>query len=221
MSKLVSIVGGHGQIARHLTRKLVERGHAVRGLVRSEDQFDDVRSDGAEPVLCDLEEVDDAGLDEAFGASDVVVFAAGAGPDSGPDRKKTLDRDGAVKSVESARRIGAERFLIISSMGADDPPQDDETFSVYLRAKHDADEAVRSTSEGSELTHTIVRPGKLTDDDSVGAVQLAEHTDRSEIPRVDVAEVLAELIDSGCGSDVTFEVVTGDTPITDAVRTLP
>ncbi|MGB3734070.1 MAG: SDR family oxidoreductase [Ilumatobacter sp.] len=218
--KQISIIGGHGQIARHLTRKLVERGHGVRGLVRSADQFDDLHADGAEPVLCDLEAASESDIDAALTGSDVVVFAAGAGPDSGTERKKSLDRDGAIKSVESAVRVGSERFVIISSMGADDPPTDDEGFSVYLRAKHDADVAVRETSDGSDLTYTVVRPGKLTDDEPTGSVQLAEHADRASIPRSDVAEVLAELIDSEHGNGSTFEVVSGPTSIADAVRSL-
>ena len=214
----IGIVGGHGQIARHLSRKLVGRGHDVRGLVRSQDQFDDLRADGTEPVLCDLEAAGEADIDEALAGCDVVVFAAGAGPGSGPERKRSLDRDGAIKSVESAVRVGAERFVIISSMGADDPPDDDESFSIYLRAKSDADTAVRAASDRSDLAHTIVRPGKLTDDEPTGSVQLAEHADRSDISRRDVAEVLAELIDSGNGSNSTFELVSGPTPIAEAVR---
>ncbi len=220
VAKQITIIGGHGKIARQLARKLTDRGHSVRGLVRSNEQFDDLRGDGTEPVLCDLEAAGESDLDEALANSDVVVFAAGSGPDSGPERKRTLDRDGAIKAVESAERLGAERFVIISSMGADDPPTDDATFSVYLRAKHDADVAVRDASERSGLGHTIVRPGKLIDDESTGLVQLAERTDRAEIPREDVAEVLAELIDSGRGENSTFEVVSGSTPIADAVRAL-
>lgn len=220
MTKQISIVGGHGQIARLLSRKLTERGHQVRGIVRSPDQFDDLRDDGTEPALCDLETAGQSDLDEALAGSDVVVFAAGAGPNSGPERKRSLDRDGAIRSVESAVRVGAEHFVIISSMGAGDPPDDDDDFSVYLRAKHDADTAVRAASDHSDIGHTVVRPGKLTDDEPTGTVQLAEHADRAEISRHDVAEVLAELIDSGSGRNVTFEVVSGRVAIADAVRSL-
>ena len=213
---IISIVGGHGTIARLLTAKLVDKGHAVRGLVRSEDQFDDLRADGAEPVLCDLESVGDDDLDTALASSDIVVFAAGAGPGSGPERKKTLDRDGAIKSVHSAARVGATRFVIISSMGADNPPQDDESFSIYLQAKAAADDAAIA----ADIDATIVRPGALTDDAATGKVKLAASTGRGEIPRADVANVIAELIDADLGRNETFELIGGDTPITDAVSTL-
>lgn len=213
---IVSIVGGHGSIARQLTPMLAARGHTVRGLVRNDDQFDDLRSDGAEPVLCDLETAQPDDVDDALRGSDLVVFAAGAGPDSGPERKQSLDRDGAIKSVESAVRIGAGRFVIVSSMGADDPPQDDEDFSVYLRAKAAADDAARA----AEIASTIVRPGALTDDEPTGSVHISPSTGRGEIPRGDVAAVLAELIESGCGRQTTFELIGGDTSIAAAVSGL-
>ncbi len=213
---IVSIVGGHGSVARLLTPLLTSRGHTVRGLVRNTDHFDDLRDDGARPVLCDLESAADDELDAALESSDVVVFAAGAGPNSGPERKKTLDRDGAIRSVRSAMRVGADRFVIVSSMGADDPPSDDETFSVYLRAKAAADEAARE----ADIDATIVRPGGLTDDEPTGAVRLAETTGRGEIPRGDVAAVLAELIDTDRGRGLTFELIGGDTAVADAVAAL-
>lgn len=213
---IVSIVGGHGSIARLITRLLTARGHTVHGLVRDEDQFGDLRADGAEPVLCDLESIGDDALDTALDSSEVVVFAAGAGPDSGPERKKALDRDGAIMSVRSAARVGADRFLIISSMGADDPPQDDEDFSVYLRAKAAADDAARA----ADIDATIVRPGALTDDEPSGSVDIADSTGRGEIPRGDVAHVLVELIDTDRGRNATFELISGDTSIQDAVSVL-
>lgn len=210
---IVSVVGGHGSIARLLTPMLVARGHTVRGLVRNDDQFDDIRADGAEPVLCDLEAASPGDVDDALSGSDLVVFAAGAGPDSGLERKQTLDRDGAIKSVESAVRVGAGRFVIISSMGADDPPDDDETFSVYLRAKAAADEAVRE----AHIDAIIVRPGKLTDADAGNTVDIAAKVERGEIPRADVAAVLTELIEVGDGVNTTIEVVSGNLPIRNAV----
>ncbi len=213
---IISIVGGHGSIARQLTRLLSSRDHQVRCLVRDEDQFDDLRGDGAAPVLCDLESVGDADLDIALHSSEVVIFAAGAGPGSGPERKNALDRDGAIKAVRSAIRVGAGRFVIISSMGADDPPDGDESFSVYLQAKAAADVAARD----ADIDATIVRPGGLTDDAPTGLVRIAESTGRGKIPRADVAAVMAELIDTDRGRNATFELISGDTPIAHAVSAL-
>lgn len=213
---IVSVVGAHGSIARLLTPLLTVGGHTVRGLVRSEKQFSDLRNDGAEPILCDLESTSENELDAALASSDVVVFAAGAGPGSGPERKQTLDRDGAIASVQSAVRVGADRFVIVSSMGADDPPSNDEDLSIYLRAKAAADAAART----ADIDATIVRPGALTDDPPTGSVQIAGSTGGGEIPRADVAAVLAELIHTGRGRDTTFELIGGDTAITDAVSAL-
>lgn len=213
---IISIVGGHGSIARLLTPLLVARGHAVRGLVRKHKQFDDLRAVGADPVLCDMEAATPDEVDDALRGSDLVVFAAGAGPDSGSERKLTLDRDGAIKTVDSAVRIGAGRFVMISSMGADDPPDDDATFSVYLRAKAAADEAARE----ADIDAIIVRPGRLTDDAPNKTVDLASKVERGEIPRADVAAVLAELIEVGDGVDTTVELVAGTLPIRNAVALL-
>lgn len=215
-TNIISIVGAHGSIARHLTPMLVEQGHTVRGLVRNKEHFDDLRSDGAEPVLCDVESASAEDMEEALKTSDVVVFAAGAGGGSGAERKLTVDRDGAIASVAAAERVGATRFVIVSSMGADDAPEDDEVFSVYLRAKAAADEAVRA----STVTGIIVRPGGLTDDEPTGEIEVGESVGRGEIPRQDVAALLAELIASDHVQDVTFEVISGDTPIAGAVAGL-
>lgn len=211
---LITILGAHGQIARHLTPLLVAHGRTVRGVIRNPDQGDDLRADGAEPVVCDLEAADPEQIDEALTGSEAVVFAAGAGPGSGAERKDSLDRDGAVKAVESARRLGIARFVIVGSMGSDDPPTDDETFSVYLRAKAAADDAVRAAG----LDHTIIRPGALTDDPATGSVNIARHVERGSIPRADVAAVIAELIDDASTGSRTFELVGGDVPIATAVE---
>src|SRR3954468_1496283 len=107
---LVAIAGAHGQVARHLTRLLAARGDAVRGLIRNPGHADDLRADGAEPVLCDIESASAGEVAEAIGDADAVVFAAGAGPGSGAARKWTVDRDGAIKLLEAAQLRGVRRY---------------------------------------------------------------------------------------------------------------
>ena len=87
-------------------------------------------------------------------SADTVLFAAGAGAGSGAERKLTMDRDGAIKLLDAAVQVDARRYAIISSVGAEDRPTDDSVFSVYLRAKAEADAAVMA----SELEWTVLRP---------------------------------------------------------------
>jgi uncharacterized protein YbjT (DUF2867 family) len=152
----------------------------------------------------------------AIGSADAVVFAAGAGAGSGPERKETMDYGGAVKLIAAARQNGIARYVIVSSMGADPDAAGDDAFAVYQRAKGRADEELRV----SGLDFTIVRPGMLTDEPGAGAVAIGENVGRAEVPRDDVAAVLAAVLDEPGTAGITFEVVSGDVPIGDAIRAL-
>src|SRR5438477_215382 len=128
---LVAIAGAHGQIALRLTRLLAERGDTVRGLIRNPEHEADVSQAGASPVLCDLEQTTVEELASQLEGADAAVFAAGAGPGSGTERKLTMDRDGAVKLLDAAAATGTPRYLIVSAVGAENPPDGDDVFSVY------------------------------------------------------------------------------------------
>ena len=211
----VAIAGGHGKIAVHLTELLVERGDQVRSLIRNPDHAAEVEELGATSVVCDLESGDTDAVAEAVGSVDAIVFAAGAGPGSGPDRKETMDYGGAAKLIAAAKLNGVSRYVIVSSMGADPDREGDEDFDVYLKAKGRADAELAE----SGLDYTIVRPGGLTDDSATGAVELGE-TGRGEIPRGDVAAILAATLTGPTTVGMTFEAIGGDTPIDEAVRGL-
>jgi len=164
----VVIAGGHGQIALRLARLLAERGTEVDALVRSPGQAPHVQAAGARPVVFDLER-DDAGAAAAvLRGADAAVFAAGAGPGSGPDRKYSVDLRGSVLLAVAAERAGVRRFLQISTMGAGRPPApgSDESWASYLDAKTKAEADLR----GRDLDYTIVRPGSLTDGAGTGLV---------------------------------------------------
>jgi uncharacterized protein YbjT (DUF2867 family) len=210
----VAIAGGHGQIALRLTRLLT--GDEVRSLIRNPDHAADVRDAGAEPVVCDLEQATEDELAEAIGDVDAVVFAAGAGPGSGSERKWTMDHGGAAKLIEAAKRRGAGRYLMVSSIGADPDRPGDDTFAVYLRAKGRAD----ADLEASGLDYAIVRPGPLTDDPGTGRVLIADSIGRTPVPRDDVAAVLAALLHEPSASRVKFELGGGDVPVAEAVAGL-
>ena len=210
----VVIAGGHGQIALLFSRLLAGAGHQPVGLIRSADQTDDVVAAGAEARVIDLEQATVAQLAMTVAGADAVVFAAGAGPSSGAGRKWTVDRDGATKLISAARGAGVARYLLVSAMGADGfDPASDEVFQIYLRAKSEADAALRD----SGLDWTIVRPGGLTDDEPTGSVLIARETGRGTVPRADVAAVLLACLLDDVTIGAQFEVISGDTPIAEAV----
>jgi len=211
----VVVAGGHGQIALRLERLLAARGDSARGLVRNPDHFDDVSAAGAQPVLADLESDIDVG--PVIAGADAIVFAAGAGPGSGEARKRTMDLGGAVKLIEAAKAAGIRRYVIVSSMGADHPERASGTFGAYLAAKSKADNALRA----SGLDYTVVRPGGLTDDPGTGTVDVSERLGRrGQIPRDDVAAALVAVLDAPNTIGKTFEILSGATPVDEAINAL-
>jgi uncharacterized protein YbjT (DUF2867 family) len=213
---LVAIAGGHGKIALRLTRLLSQQGDQVRSLIRRAEHADDVRAAGGEPVICDLEAADEDEVAAAVRGAGAIVFAAGAGPGSGPERKWTMDHGGAVKLITAAGATGTRRYVIVSSMGADPDAAGDDTFAVYLRAKGQADADLAA----SGLDHTIVRPGGLTDDPGTGRVALAANVERGTVPRDDVAAVLAAVLGEPATVGLTLELVSGGVPVDEAVAAL-
>ena len=211
----IAIVGGHGAVARHLHPLLVAAGHQPVALVRNDDYRAELEGLGAEVGLLDIEKDDAAAFADAFTGCQAVVFAAGGGPDGSIERKRTVDLEGALKTIEGARRAGLSRVVQISAIGVDQPVGDDvkPVWKAYVEAKRDADAALRE----SGLDYTIIRPGGLTDDDPTGLVELAEQTGRGEIPRADVAAVVAAVLDTDAGLGAQWDLVGGTTPVAEAV----
>ena len=207
----ITIVGASGQIARLLHPILIKKGHSVRGIIRKPEQAEDLKSLGIEPVVADVEQLDD--ISEAVGETDAVLFAAGAGPGSGAERKWTVDRDGAIKLIDAAKKNGVNRYVMISAMGLD-KPRGNEVFQVYQQAKAQADEALRK----SGLDYTIVKPGRLTNKPGKGMIAISKKLDRGEIPREDVAAVLAEVLETPKTIGKEFDLLSGNQPIRQALE---
>ncbi len=211
----IAIVGGHGQVARHLLVELRRSEHTPVALVRKEEYRTELESRGAEVRLLDIERQDADAFAAAFEGCDAVVFAAGGGPDGNQERKRTVDLEGALKSIEGARTAGIERFVQVSAIGVDAPLAADtsDVWRAYVEAKRDADEALRA----SGLAWTILRPGLLTDEPATGLVALGPAVERGDIPRADVAAVLAAAIDQDTTIGRQWNLVSGQTPVAEAV----
>lgn len=215
----VVIAGGHGKIALLLAGRLAGRGDEPVGLIRDPGHQADLAAAGARSVLADLERSSAEAAAEVLAGADAVVFAAGAGPNSGTERKYTVDRDGSVLLAGAAEAAGVRRFVQVSTMGAGKPPDAarGEVWAAYIDAKTQAEDDLRARA----LDGTILRPGRLTDDPATGTVTLAAASiPPGELPRDDVAAVVVALLDTPGTAGRTLELTGGDTPIGRAVRDL-
>jgi uncharacterized protein YbjT (DUF2867 family) len=206
----VVVAGGHGKVGLHLLRLLADGGHRARGLIRNPEHAADLEAAGAEPVICDMEVVDD--LSPFCEGADAVVFAAGAGPGSGPERKLTVDYGAAVKLMDA----GVRRYVMVSAISVDRPEQWSEPMRPYYQAKADADKRLLEAG----LDHTIVRPGALTDDAGTGRVTVGTGLAGGSIPREDVAATLLAVLETPSSAGKVFELLSGETPVEEAVRSL-
>lgn len=212
----IAIVGGHGKIARLLIPDLISQGHEVVALARRDEQLDHLATLGAIPRRLDIETASADDFADAFGRSDAVVFAAGGGPDGNIERKRTVDLEGALKSIAGAQTSGAHRFVQVSAMGVDAPlPEDtDEVWRAYVEAKRDADAALQA----SDLAWTIIRPGGLTDESATGHVTLRAQVERSTVSRGDVAAVIAATLRLPESIGHQWELISGPTAIDEAIH---
>lgn len=202
----VLVAGAHGQVGQQVTELLGSDGHDVRGMVRDEDQVSDIEALGAEPVVADLT----AAVDHAVQGCDAIVFAAG----SGGEDVWGVDRDGAIALVEAAESLQVDRYVMLSSINADAPDRGPEPLREYLTAKGEADERLRESS----LSHTIVRPGALTNDPSTGRIETGVDLGATgTIPRADVARTLATTLSKESTYGLSFDVLSGDEPIDEAL----
>jgi len=206
----VVVAGGHGQIGLRLLRLLADGGHRARGLIRNPDHAGELSAAGAEPVVCDMEALED--LSECCAGADAVVFAAGAGPGSGPERKRTVDYGAAVKLMEA----GVSRYVMVSAIAAGRPQEWSDQMRPYYEAKAGADERLME----SGLDYTIVRPGGLTDEPGTGRVLVGTELDYAQVPRDDVAAVLLAVLEQPSSIGKTFELLSGDQPIDEAIAGL-
>jgi len=182
----ILIAGATGKTGLRLVDQLKAKGHAPIALVRESSDTGALPDDVAlrRGDLTDLE----SGVCDGC---DAVIFAAGSGGSTGPEMTDKVDRDGAKRLIDLAADAGVSRFVMLSSVGADDPDPDSE-LAHYLQAKHEADEHLKA----SGLSYAIVRPVSLTDDDGSRDMRFGDEADvKGKAARGDVAAVLADAVE--------------------------
>lgn len=209
MEKIL-IVGANGSTGKRIIEILNNtQSFEPVAMIRKEEQksvFDDM---DVASVLADLEQED---LSPALEGVDKVIFAAGSGSKTGPDKTTAVDEEGAIKLIDASVKAKVKKFVMLSAMNADEPTKT-PGLEHYLKAKAEADKYLRN----SGLNFTIVRPGALTDDLGMGKVKLGEKVERGEISRDDVAFLLVMSLADPLARNKTFEAIEGDEPIKSAL----
>ncbi|AYW48643.1 NAD(P)-dependent oxidoreductase [Tetragenococcus osmophilus] len=220
----VLVIGAHGSVGNLVVDKLQENSqHTPIAMVRKKEQQESFQNQGVKTVLADLEDPIDTLVQAASGA-DAIVFAAGSGGSTGADKTMFVDLDGAVKSVEAAKKANIDRFVIVSAMGSqqwlEPHPEWLEKLGPYYPAKFYADQWLKN----SGLNYTIVRPGLLSDDEAKDKIQVADTPDafgdQTDITRSDVAQIVVESLANEHTKKKEFDVVNGDTKISEALDQL-
>ncbi len=208
----ITIIGGHGKIALLTAPLLVQAGHAVTSVIRNPEHETDVAATGASPKVADVEQLSTERLTDLLNGQDVVIWSAGAGGGN-PARTKAVDHEAAVRSMDAAAEAGAKRYVMVSYHGArpDHGIDPENSFWHYAEAKAAADAHLR----GTDLNWTILGPSGLTLEDPSGKIEV--DTERSQVSRANVAQVIAAVIADDTTIGRTIEFNDGATPIAEAV----
>ena len=211
----VLIVGANGGIGRILSKKMTESEDLTPvAMIRKEEQrsfFDEI---GVDTKIGDLQDPV-ASLKKMVDGHDAVVFTAGSGAKTGYDKTLEIDLDAAVKCMKAAEEAGVHRFLIVSAMNADDRESwNSSPIKPYMIAKHYADHFLKESS----LEYTILRPGRLTEEEGTGCITLEPASqDHRDIAREDVATTIIECLRSKNSVGKTYEFIRGEQPIREVV----
>lgn len=179
----ILVAGATGTTGLQVVQSLVAQGHSTTALVRDSSDTSDL-PEGTHLRKGDLTDLKDG----VCTGMDAVIFAAGSGGSTGREMTDKVDRDGAQRLVDLATFEGVEKFVMLSSIGADQADPDGD-LAHYLKAKHDADEHLKA----SGLTYAILRPVALTDDGRSARVVVGDDVDpTATASRADVAQLLVE-----------------------------
>jgi len=175
-------------------------------MVRKVEQRDKFENDKVKTVLADLENE----INHATKNISKVIFAAG----SGGAKTTAVDQNGAIRLIDAASKDNIEKFVMLSSMGADRPSENEE-LKEYLNAKQKADNHLRE----SGMNYTIVRPGALNNNKATHKIELATKLNKSgEIPRADVAQTLVDTLENNIRKNEIIEILEGEDPIETAIK---
>ena len=209
----VLIVGANGKVGTLLSGKMwASSDFSPVALIRDSKQQTKFTALGVPSILGDLED----GISSFLAGFDSIIFTAGSGGHTGPEKTTDVDQNAAIKLISDCEKEGVSRFIMVSAIGAD-PASESKRIQHYLRAKGEADLILRN----SKLDFTIIAPGSLTDDVGTGRVQIAKKLGfHGTLPREDLANCIIEALRNFNTIGSSFEVITGQNKIKNSITDL-
>ena len=206
----VLIVGANGKVGTLLCGQMwAANGFSPIALIREVRQQAKFTALGVPSAVGDLEK----GLVEFLPGLDAVVFTAGSGARTGPEKTIDVDQNAAIRLMDDCSQSSVRRFIMISAIGSD-PLSDSPRIQNYLRAKGVADERLRS----SGLDYTILAPGTLSNAPGSGKIQAAESLGcHGTLPREDLSRCVIEVLRNYNSVGKTIQIISGQESIKSAI----
>ena len=213
--KTILVAGANGKTGREIIEILKGTpGYKPLAMIRKEEQKATFDLMEVGTILADLE----GDLREAAQKADKIIFAAGSGGHTPPEKTIDVDQNGAINLIDQAKAAGVKKFVMLSSMGTGDPENGPEDLQHYLKAKKIADDHLKACF----MEYSIVRPGYLTTGEKTNKIKAKENfKEFGEISRKDVAQVLVDCLEDGIAQNRAFEILSGDLGIEFALREIP
>ena len=205
----VLVIGANGNTATRVVRLIKkETSHEPIAMIRNTTQRVKFDKLGVTTVLGDLEYP----IDHAIMGCNAIIFAAGSGSQTGKDKTILVDHIGAIRSMVAAQVHGVKRYVMLSTINADE--NSNSRIAHYHKAKAFADRHLIDTN----LDWTIVCPGGLRDEEGNGLVSV--HSDlflEGITTRDNLAASLVSCLELPNTIGKRFSLIEGKTPIKEAL----
>jgi len=145
----VLVAGASGFLGRHLVRRLVSRGHEVRGLGRGAALPGPLVGTGIEWRRGDVTRA--GGVTGAAAGCDVLVHLVGVRSERAGPSYRSVHVDGTRRLLDEARRAGIARVVYVSALGAR------AGGGAFYHSKFEAERLV----EEAALPGAVVRPAAV------------------------------------------------------------
>ena len=157
----IFVTGGTGFIGSHLVEALLEQGHEVRTLVRSELKWLEGRP--VVPIKGDLDDIE--ALREGMRGADLVYHLAALVKARKQETLNYVNVEGSENLLRTAQKAGVPKLVMLSSLAAAGPsfsrPLTEEDplmpISMYGVSKKLMEEMVHRTATSSDSI-TLLRP---------------------------------------------------------------